>query len=169
MNYCWIIPIIVGLLSALLGYLLGRLSASSKVKECKAKYEKELKKIRESEVRLQRELDECHREKEQAVMFLFDGNKAKEVLGKNIKENDLTVIEGIGPKIEELFHSFNIKTWKALSETSVERCREILDTKGDSYRIHNPGTWPKQARMAYEGNWKELIDWQDLLKGGIEE
>ncbi len=168
MNYCWIIPIVVGLLSALLGYLLGRICTNKKVKECKADYERELRKLKESKNRLQKDLDECQKQKAQATLVPFDGDKAKAVFGKKIKENDLTLIEGIGPKIEELFHSFNIKTWKELSETSVERCRGILDTKGDSYRIHNPGTWPKQAKMAYEGKWKELLDWQDTLKGGVE-
>ena len=27
-------------------------------------------------------------------------------------------------------------------------------------------TWPKQARMAYEGKWQELRQWQDKLNGG---
>ncbi|MBS9766455.1 MAG: hypothetical protein KGV44_02805 [Flavobacteriaceae bacterium] len=179
---CWIIPIIVGLLCALLGYLLGRMCASKGVKKCKEKYEKELRELRDAKAKFQKDLDSCRRDldvcrKQKAtpqafadkkVSFLpFDGNKAKEVFGKKIKENDLTVVEGIGPKIQELFHSFNIKTWKQLSETSEERCREILDTKGDSYRIHNPKTWAEQAKMAYEGRWKELKDWQDILDGGV--
>ncbi len=171
---CWIIPIIVGLLCALLGYLLGRMCTLKRVNNCKEKCEKELRELRNAKAKLQSDLDLCRKQKatqvvaEKKVAFLpFDGNKAKEVFGKKIKENDLTVVEGIGPKIQELFHSFNIKTWKDLSETSEARCREILDTKGDSYRIHNPKTWSEQAKMAYEGRWKELKDWQDILDGGV--
>jgi len=96
----------------------------------------------------------------------FDGDAAKAVFGKKIKQDDLKVVEGIGPKIEGLFHSFDIKTWKALSEASVEKCQEVLDSGGDRYKIHNPGTWPKQAELAYEGKWAALLKWQDELDGG---
>ncbi len=147
---------------------------SKRVKKCKEKCEKELRELRDAKAKLQKDLDVCRKQKatqvatEQKVSLLaFDANKAKEVFGKKIKQDDLTVVEGIGPKIQELFHSFNIKTWKDLSETSEERCRKILDTKGDSYRIHNPKTWAEQAKMAYEGRWKELKDWQDVLDGGV--
>ena len=92
--------------------------------------------------------------------FIFDGNAAKSVYGKTIKEDDLKVVEGIGPKIEELFQGAGIKTWKMLSETSVEKCQEILNTAGERFRVHNPGSWPKQAKLAYEGKWVELFQWQ---------
>jgi len=32
----------------------------------------------------------------------------------------------------------------------------------------NPGSWPKQAKMAAEGKWDELKVWQDSVNGGIE-
>ena len=96
----------------------------------------------------------------------FDADTAKAVFGKKIKQDDLKIVEGIGPKIEGLFHNFDIKTWKALGATSVEKCQEVLDSGGDRYKIHNPGTWPKQAQLAYEGKWAELLKWQDELDGG---
>ena len=96
----------------------------------------------------------------------FDADAAKAVFGKKIKQDDLKIVEGIGPKIEGLFHSFDIKTWKALSEASIEKCQEVLDSGGERYKIHNPGTWPKQAQLAYEGKWAELLKWQDELDGG---
>lgn len=76
------------------------------------------------------------------------------------------IIEGIGPKISELFHNHDIKTWKALSETSVDKCKEVLISGGDRFKIHVPNTWPRQAGLAYEGKWKELSKWQDELDGG---
>ena len=91
---------------------------------------------------------------------------AKAIFGKKIKENDLTVVEGIGPKIKDLFHNFNINTWQALSETSVDKCQEVLNSGGDRFKIHKPGTWPKQASLAASGKWQELKDWQDQLDGG---
>ncbi|MGB2386778.1 MAG: hypothetical protein ACPH8A_06205, partial [Flavobacteriaceae bacterium] len=101
-----------------------------------------------------------------STAYAFDSGLAKSIFGKNIKENDLTVVEGIGQKIQELFHKNNIKTWKSLSNCSVQKCQSILDDAGEAYRIHNPGTWPKQARMAYEGKWEKLLKWQEELDGG---
>ena len=98
----------------------------------------------------------------------FDANLASSIFGKKIKENDLKIVEGIGPKIEELFNASGILTWKALSETSVERCNDILHSAGERFVIHNPSTWPRQAKLAYEGKWKDLKDWQETLDGGKE-
>jgi predicted flap endonuclease-1-like 5' DNA nuclease len=86
--------------------------------------------------------------------------------GKKWKTDDLKIVEGIGPKIEELLHKGGINSWKALSETSVERLKEILDAAGPSYQIHDPGTWAQQAGLADQGKWDELKKWQDELDAG---
>lgn len=99
---------------------------------------------------------------------IFDSASAKETFGKKIKENDLKIIEGIGPKIEELFNTSGILTWKSLSESSIDRLREILTKAGEGYQIHDPSSWPKQAKFAYEGKWQDLKDWQNSLDGGRE-
>ena len=65
-----------------------------------------------------------------------------------------------------MVHKNNIKTWKSLANCSVEKCQYVLDKAVEAYRIHNPKTWPKQARMAYEGKWQELRQWQDKLDAG---
>lgn len=100
--------------------------------------------------------------------FVFDAGQAALILGKKIKEDDLTVVEGIGPKIQELFKNSGITTWKILSETSPERLKEILTEGGERFAIHNPGTWPRQAELAYKGKWEELKEWQEFLVGGVE-
>ena len=93
-----------------------------------------------------------------AATFLF--------AGKKWKADDLKIVEGIGPKIEELCHNAGIKTWKALSETSVEALKEILSAAGPSYQIHDPSTWAQQAGLADQGKWDELKKWQDELDAG---
>jgi len=98
----------------------------------------------------------------------FDAAAAAAVFGKKIIQDDLKLVEGIGPKIEELFHAAGIKTWKELSETSVDRCKEVLATGGERFQMHDPGTWPRQCQLMYEGKWQELKDWQDVLDGGKE-
>jgi hypothetical protein len=32
--------------------------------------------------------------------------------------------------------------------------------------MHDPGTWPAQARLAANGEWPLLKEYQDELKGG---
>ena len=103
-----------------------------------------------------------------APVMLFDADLYASIFGKKIRQDDLKVVEGIGPKIEELFHAAGIKTWLALSETSTSKMQSILDAAGESYAIHNPGTWAKQSALAYQGKWKELKEWQDVLDGGKE-
>lgn len=139
MNTCLLIPIIVGLLSALLGYLLGRLFSKNR---CKTDCEKLEQKITSLEAELKACNDKNRPSKTSTGIFnyIFDKDKAKAVFGKPIKDNDLTVIEGIGPKIQQLFHNNNIKTWKSLSNCSVQKCQSILDDGGEAFRIHNPGT-----------------------------
>jgi large subunit ribosomal protein L27 len=82
--------------------------------------------------------------------------------------DDLKKIEGIGPKIAELFNNEGIMTFAQLSETSTERMQEILDAAGSRYSSHNPGTWAKQAAMAAAGQWDELKAWQAEMDGGKE-
>ncbi len=173
---CWLIPTLVGLICAILGYLLGKLlNRSYDNNENIDIYKNRISK-------LETDLAACMSSKEvshtsglantiapkasgiEAVVFNADAAKA--ALGKKIKENDLTVVEGIGPKIKELFHNNNIATWADLANCTVEKCQEILKSGGKRFEIHKPGTWPKQAEMAAKGEWQKLKDWQDQLNGG---
>ncbi|MGB7343211.1 MAG: helix-hairpin-helix domain-containing protein [Pirellulaceae bacterium] len=78
--------------------------------------------------------------------------------------DDLTKIEGIGPKIAEHLSAHGISTYAQLAQSSPEQLREILDAGG--YKIHEPATWPKQSAMADAGDWDNLKVWQDELDGG---
>ncbi len=84
------------------------------------------------------------------------------------QKDDLTKIEGIGPKIKEILHNNNIPTFAALASTPVEKLKEILEAAGSRYRMHNPTTWPAQAKMAAAGEWDKLKKWQDELDGGVD-
>jgi predicted flap endonuclease-1-like 5' DNA nuclease len=233
MAICTLIPVIVGLISALLGYWLGKLGSkgdnnslnlkssldasnetNSKLTHKISLLENEIKVAKSS---LQNDLDACkansnklnatisslktelegfkgkskisepapdkvaktlissnkptNKKKSKAPMTKlanFDANLAKEVFGKKIKQDDLKIVEGIGPKIEALYFKAGIKTWKALSETPVEKSQAILNEAGENFALHNPGSWAKQALMAFEGKWAMLKEWQDTHKGGKE-
>jgi predicted flap endonuclease-1-like 5' DNA nuclease len=97
---------------------------------------------------------------------LIEVKQASEILGVKVKLNDLKLVEGIGPKIEDLFHKAGIKTWQELADTSVEQCREILQKGGERFQMHNPTTWPKQCKLLAAGKWKQLKEYQLSLDGG---
>ena len=84
------------------------------------------------------------------------------------KGDDLKKVEGIGPKIAEIFNNAEILTFADLAGTKVDKLKEILAAAGSRYASKNPGSWPKQAKMAADGKWDELKKWQDEVKGGIE-
>jgi large subunit ribosomal protein L27 len=88
--------------------------------------------------------------------------------GKKWKQDDLKIVEGIGPKIEELMHQAGITTWAELANTDLDKLNAILDEAGPRYRIHDPATWAKQSQMANDGAWDDLQAYQDHLKGGKE-
>ncbi|MDX1685986.1 MAG: helix-hairpin-helix domain-containing protein, partial [Saprospiraceae bacterium] len=87
---------------------------------------------------------------------------------KKWKPDDLKAIEGIGPKTEELLHSYGIDTWWKLAKTETSKLQSILNEAGDRFALVDPGTWSKQARLAAEGDWKALEKYQDKLKWGKE-
>ena len=180
---CFLIPAIVGLISAILGYLLGKMLSGGSSNTGNVTLQSDLdacrsnaSKLNASLSSLQAEIDSLKLKSNSNVQSFtaavttipFDAGLALSVFGKKVNQDDLKIVEGIGPKIEELFHNAGVKTWRALSETSAEKSQEILDHAGESYAIHNPTTWAKQALMAYQGKWQELKTWQDSLDGGKE-
>ena len=156
----WIVPLLTAALGMAIGYVLGR-------KAREARQAGEAGAFSESFARLQADLDACRDQlataNSEAVRpdIPFDYQAAKADFGVTVHQDDLKIIEGIGPKIESLFHNYDIKTWRALAGTPVAKCQEVLDSGGDRYKIHDPSSWPMQARMAYENKWKELRRWQD--------
>jgi len=77
--------------------------------------------------------------------------------------DDLTKIEGIGPKIAETLSAAGISTFADLAETDAQKIAEVIaDVRGN----HTPDTWPQQAALARDGKWDELAQWQEELDGG---
>ncbi len=82
-------------------------------------------------------------------------------------KDDLTKVEGIGPKLKGIFHDAGILTFADLAAKAADELREILlEAGGNRYARFDPTTWPAQAKLAAEGKWEELKVWQDELDGG---
>ena len=91
---------------------------------------------------------------------------AKESKPKKSKD-DLTKVEGIGPKAAEALSKAGVNTFEKLSKKSVEEIRTILVEASKTLAHLDPQTWAQQAKLAAEGKWDELTKWQDELNGGI--
>ncbi len=157
------VEIIVMLLVAfILGYLLRKFLSGDKVQEGNL-WEDKYKQLEKQYVLLEKQYEEC---KQQSKTGTGLGIAAASVPAKEIVKEDLKKIEGIGPKIEQLLYAEEIYTWNDLSNTAVEKIRVILEKAGPRYKMHNPETWPEQAKLAAQGRWDELDKWQDELKGG---
>ncbi|MFT5302287.1 MAG: DNA-directed RNA polymerase subunit beta', partial [Mariniblastus sp.] len=87
--------------------------------------------------------------------------------GKIVASDDLTKVEGIGPKVVELLNNAGISSFSQLSTTSPDRIKEILAEAGGMMATMNPATWPDQAQLAASGEWAKLKEWQDELDGGL--
>jgi predicted flap endonuclease-1-like 5' DNA nuclease len=93
---------------------------------------------------------------------------ATAVLGRSIELDDLKVIEGIGPKIEDLCHGIGIRTWFDLSTIESSLLRTMLDDAGSRFKMHDPTTWPKQAELLANGRWEDFKALTDDLRGGVQ-
>ena len=82
-----------------------------------------------------------------------------------VEDLDLTVVEGIGPKIAAALDAAGVNSIYKLAAVSQDELRGILRDAGLSA---DPTTWPKQAAMVVAGNMDELKAYQDKLQGGRE-
>ena len=161
--------LIVLIVAALIGFFIGYLVRKAmRCKKC-IELEKENEAHKHTIAKLEEEIvnhkfrieklltGECH----------FNAEKAKAAMGRAIKEDDLAIVEGIGPRIAGILKNRGITTWKALSETPPDMISDyLIEDGGGQYRVHVPETWPDQARLAFEGKWPELRELQDKLVGG---
>ena len=80
--------------------------------------------------------------------------------------DDLTVIEGIGPKTQTVLQAAGIQTFAQLADMVPDKIKEILTEAG--LRLGVTESWPKQAGLAAQGKMEELKALQDELQGGRE-
>lgn len=71
--------------------------------------------------------------------------KAEKVTDKPVN-NDLKVIDGIGPKMEIILNNAGIKTMNQLKKAKVGDLRAILEAAGPRFKMFNPQLWIDQAK-----------------------
>lgn len=78
--------------------------------------------------------------------------------------DDLTRIEGIGPKIARLLRENGVQTFDQLARADADWLISLLE--GARLQMHDPASWPEQAALAAAGKWDEFNDLAAQLKGG---
>ena len=94
------------------------------------------------------------------------GSTSAAVPAKKAVPDDLVLIEGIGPKINEIMAKEGITTFQQLADTSVDKLKELLKAAGGRFASHDPSTWPEQSALAAKGDWDAFKKLTDALDGG---
>ncbi len=79
-------------------------------------------------------------------------------------KDDLTLIEGIGPKTAAILRTQGIDTFAALAKADPAELRGMLRSMG--LRLADPSSWPRQAHLAATGQMDALKKFQATLKSG---
>ena len=109
------------------------------------------------------------KEKTEPVVEKKTEVKPKKIATKKAKADDLTKVEGIGPKAAEALVAAGVVTFADLAKAEADKIKTILTDASPRLAHLEPASWPKQAQMAADGKWDELKEWQDNTKGGIED
>ncbi|MEL6389786.1 MAG: hypothetical protein AAFQ02_06465 [Bacteroidota bacterium] len=78
--------------------------------------------------------------------------------------DDLKRIQGIGHQIAEILHQAGIASYLELATMKKKDLKSILAAAGRRFQIHDPSSWPKQAKLLSEGKMKALEEYQAKLK-----
>jgi predicted flap endonuclease-1-like 5' DNA nuclease len=81
--------------------------------------------------------------------------------------DDLTRIEGIGPKIAGLLQKAGVRTFEDLAQAKPANLQTVLAAAGPRFTLAKPGTWPKQAGMLARGDEKAFAALTERLRGGV--
>ena len=80
-------------------------------------------------------------------------------------QDDLTVIDGIGPRVSSVLRAAGITAFSKLAEREPEEIKGILVAENLRLtRLTDPSTWHEQARMAADGDWEGLKALQSSIK-----
>jgi hypothetical protein len=78
--------------------------------------------------------------------------------------DDLTLIEGVGPKLSSILQDAGITTFAQLAEYTPQHIQTILRAAG--HRLADPTSWPEQARLLAAGDQAGFQALTSRLKGG---
>ena len=78
--------------------------------------------------------------------------------------DDLTKLEGVGPKVAAVLTEAGYATFAELAAADADKVRAALKDAG--LHMMDPAGWIEQAELAAKGDMEGLAKLQDELKGG---
>lgn len=151
----------VGLFVWLLWVLWSRHEAEEKAPVIELEMEEPLPAVPEEEVEAAEAVEEAEQVEEEV---------AEETVEEAVEAppaDDLTRIEGIGPKISSVLQEAGISTFAQLADTDPGSLEEILEAADPRLRrLAHPATWPEQAALAAADEWEAHEALRGELKGG---
>lgn len=89
----------------------------------------------------------------------------QQIATKPADRDDLTVIDGITPAVDELLQSHGIDTFAKLAATRLAHLQHILLEAGAPFRGADPASWLAQAQFCIRGDWEGLRSHQQQTRG----
>lgn len=83
---------------------------------------------------------------------------------RNTQTDDLTRINGIGPKIAVYLNSNGVKTFQRLAKFEEPKLRLLVQKSGIRVRQDDPSMWIEQAKLAQKSDWEGLKKVQQKQK-----
>jgi predicted flap endonuclease-1-like 5' DNA nuclease len=77
------------------------------------------------------------------------------------KPDDLTLLEGIGPKIQEALYAGGITTFAQIAQMTPEALEEMVKVKGKVRMVGDAATWPRQAQYLVLG---DAVGFENYIK-----
>ena len=82
-------------------------------------------------------------------------------------KDDLTIIEGIGPKIAQVLVDNGITMFAQLANTEAAAVSAMLKASGGRFGLANPASWGEQAALLRDGKMDEFKKLTDALVAGV--
>ena len=79
------------------------------------------------------------------------------------KKDDLTILEGIGPKSADALYKAKIYTFRQVADLSAEDLYRIVKIEGGVNLVNDTKSWPKQAKLLAEGKRQEFEEYVKYL------
>lgn len=120
--------------------------------------------VADNEAGLSRRIAETDR---QAANFSAMQNLLRSNYSLPDGQDDLQALEGIGPKIADLLHRADIRSFDRLAETPLGELTRVLESAGPRFGLANPLSWAEQAARLVEGDYVGFEALKDELVGGV--
>ena len=80
-------------------------------------------------------------------------------VAKTDVKNDLKVIKGIGPKLEETLNKVGLTAYEQLAKMTLKDMTAVLTQAGVNAKMYDLSGWKAQAKLAVKGDMEAVANW----------